>query len=79
MANKDWKIDRKNVSWERKDKKDGYDSRGNAYSKIRIYVFNSPNGWVLRDTSTFENPEISGYFKTKREAFKFAKVYMSKH
>lgn len=79
MVSKEWKVDRRNVSWEKKSRKEGYDSRGNVHAHLRIYVFNSPHGWVLRDTSTFTNPEISRYFKTKKQALKFAHAYIRTH
>ena len=77
---KGWKIDRKGVSWETDNRmKEGYDSRGNLYPKKAIYVFSSPNGWVVRDTSTFKNPEISPSFKTKLEAKNWAIDFMKSH
>ena len=81
MAQKDWKIDRKGISWieKKSSRSGGYDSRGNRYGRVAIYVFKSPDGWVVRDTTTFQNPEISPNFKTKREAVIWAKEYMKDH
>lgn len=76
-----WKVDRKNRSWIHKTEreKEGYDSRGNPYPLKTIFLFDGPNGWVVRDCSSFKCPEISPGFKTKREAMQYAQKYMKKY
>ncbi len=80
MALKDWKVNRRGVSWEeKKPRRKGFDNRGNKFGRLAVYVFRAPNGWVVRNTRTFTNPIISPPFKTKKESIKFAKSYMRTH
>jgi hypothetical protein len=76
-----WKVDRKNTSWIHKTEREhrGYDSRGNRYPLKTVFLFDGPDGWVVRNCSSFKCPVISPGFKTKREASEFAHEYMKDH